>query len=1300
MTKTRSTHKVYRSLWQRLCRAGAVLALALIAAYATLPWWVPCGMLGDWLERRLSEQYGLDCQVAAVSLSWSEGVRIEMLKFGNPPGFGETEMLRVGRICMPFAPLRFLLGRPIEWMEVNSAVVDVRVDSRDRVNLAALRSDRFDVQPDRITVRDTQVQVHLPERERPFLLRIHNGQFRADSDSTGGLLTVSAALAQDGTFAPVVLRADTGTDQPFSVASASVRFLDVDLGKLRLPELLPLPLDKATGRCAGSVELQLNRRLVVDRFSVDLHVKDLDVQPTGGPQLPVIADAAVRLGAAVDLLKGKIACRSLHVHLPGTELDGSAAVFTEVGEGSWRAIDSLALTGQVRPAELAAVLTGAGELPGGWSVRGPVGVQVLARREGNRLVMDLALSGARAGLSRNGRTVKDEGTPLGLKMAGALDRRSWRLDIERLALSLGGNLLSGSGTAGRVNRLLPGWSPGEDQKRADLLADVRWEGQFELTDADSLRRVLVAAFGHREASRRVRFDGTARGHYRIVDEQPRRTKVSLSFDLPAEAKLSTPWFAKPVGRRLRADVAGTFNHASNVWQPVWADVRVGEGRLGVDQAVVSLHPAEGAALGWRGEGLFAADFVESILAGVPALGELDVDCRGQLHGRFTAAGAGPRGRVHLETDLTQAAVQCGDVRLKQPGEDAHLRLNLSRGLEDGSLVDTVAADLSLPHLDARVTVSTPEAGDRAWKAGSFSLAANIREAARLVDLCGPAADVLQRSELAGSAGANLSGRWSERQVVGQVVVDATGLSFALAGGQPGRKAADVPLTLSARVRAKRGEGTFTAELTDATIALADSRVDLSARAVAGREPTGANVGERVGWSLRALEGRAGVNCRDGDALRAFLPAASGWIAGGRLEGDVCLSLARQSPRLWAGTLDIERMAGRLGGKDVGLDGRIRVGGAGLTQTRTPRLEQLASDGLRFRIGANRGWLVAELSDVLSATSGKVHLLCEYLDDKDLRDWFLGRQPAEAAPQDLTSRQKTALLDRAERVVSFLREAAARADLAAHLRVDELHTYDAAVGEMYEARNVVADLSVRGGRIETHVLAGVNGGCYRERLAVNLSEIYPMVKRQLRITDVVASENVQPQLARFFPGNTVDGYFNRTQDVEMPLRELIAGSMNVRYPLHPAGAGKTVTLDGHVRGRAAPKFVTAVFPGLNLTRYDYERMTAFSNFLPDGTVENDMIFNGSSYDIYMEGQTSPENIGTYEIGLILISSSPQWQHEWKQVRVPILKFEGRIEDGEIHDEKVSYPWPNETVFTVFLKNNIFYRIWLNTRGRGG
>ena len=124
-------------------------------------------------------------------------------------------------------------------------------------------------------------------------------------------------------------------------------------------------------------------------------------------------------------------------------------------------------------------------------------------------------------------------------------------------------------------------------------------------------------------------------------------------------------------------------------------------------------------------------------------------------------------------------------------------------------------------------------------------------------------------------------------------------------------------------------------------------------------------------------------------------------------------------------------------------------------------------------------------------------------------------------------------------------------------------------------------------------------------------------------------------------------------------------------------------------------MTSIFPGLNTTRYRYNRMKAFTKHLPDGTAETDMIFNGESYDLYMEGTTDADNIARYDTGLILLSSpqTPELNHDLKLGRVPLLKIKARIEGGQLLDVEVSYPWPNESLGTMFIRNNPFYRLWV-------
>ncbi len=42
--------------------------------------------------------------------------------------------------------------------------------------------------------------------------------------------------------------------------------------------------------------------------------------------------------------------------------------------------------------------------------------------------------------------------------------------------------------------------------------------------------------------------------------------------------------------------------------------------------------------------------------------------------------------------------------------------------------------------------------------------------------------------------------------------------------------------------------------------------------------------------------------------------------------------------------------------------------------------------------------------------------------------------------------------------------------------------------------------------------------------------------------------------------------------------------------------------------------------------------------------------------------------------------------------------GLIQKGKLVNDKVSYPWPTESLFTVFVKNNPIYRVWLISKKR--
>ena len=360
--------------------------------------------------------------------------------------------------------------------------------------------------------------------------------------------------------------------------------------------------------------------------------------------------------------------------------------------------------------------------------------------------------------------------------------------------------------------------------------------------------------------------------------------------------------------------------------------------------------------------------------------------------------------------------------------------------------------------------------------------------------------------------------------------------------------------------------------------------------------------------------------------------------------------------------------------------------------------RLRFQGLEFRVGKSHGWVVADISNFPAAAKGSAHMLAERLDAQELSAWIEDPNAPKsdpARPWKLTVAQHRAVASDTRRLASLMATYLAKAELAVKVSADSFRTYDKSVMLPYEVQHVELSAAVNKGLFNLSYTAGLNGGLLHDTAAGNLADANSAVQCQTVLEGVLAEDNIKPQLAKFFPTNTILGTFSKREKSAAPLIDLLGMSLDARWPIIRVGENKTVAVEGFTQGRAAPEFVTRIFPGLNLAKYNYSKMTAFAELRPDGTVYNDMVYDGKVYDLFMEGTTDINGLGKYEIGLILLGTpqSAQWNHTYRQGRIPLLNFQARIEGGKMHDVQVSYLWPNETLFTIFLKNNIFYRIWL-------
>jgi len=1390
-----------------------VAALALLGAYVTLPWWAPTGLLRRHLARQLSDVSGAEVTIRELSIDWRSGVRIGGLQIASPPGFGPEPAVMVDSLRAEFSPINLARGR-LAWMQIDRPRLHVATDADGNVNVASL-APLLDSGPAarRVSIRNGVVLLRLPEADRPLRLDVSNVEFTGGRVSRLGRVTMSAALTQHTAPAPMSLRLAAG-ENPRVAAAATLSFADIDLGQLPLVRALGLPLARLHGRCDGSLELQLNRQAVVDRFSLTLSVRNLDAQPVSGPRLPVIEQAGVRISAAYDPLAtggGRLTVQSASVRLPGLDLAGQAKLSVDALLGNWQGVESVELRGSVRPGALAAVLTGRAELPFGLCVEGPVSLSLNASRQGPAARLSASADASAAEICRGGVVLKPAGRGLTGSISGRFGRREWSFSAEHAEAHVGANRFTGRGVVRNVKQLAAGLSA--EGEPLGWLKHLDWQGQWTVPELDSLSQIIPPLA---DALKNVRFEGAATGRWFVQNHAG--THVHASLAVPAEAELAVgPHFAKPAGAAMALRVSAEVDTRAASLKDMDMDVVLGSGRLSVDGG--NLRVGEQRRLAGR----FRAEGLEHFRAALPAAGRQPWRVAGAAGGSFSIRWDGEAAECAADLELRDLQAEWPSFARLEPGSLDSATLRAAFPTPDSGSVRTVLvsgmADLDatvqwgLPGarpLEANVAVAVQDAAaltaaspwllERLGEtrlAGRFELGAaasrddqGVRISATLdgrgltlrhgrrgkkagerldasaaVNLSPPGADAPRlamasvqvhgqsqrawleaRAQIGPPAADGRNGLWPgpvrSAEIRGTLDLQADGQLLALvpelAGiAKPGARARpEFHLTLrpdSLRLKAKgyikgpiaRGPVRLTSRdkaelrldasadrgLTRMTVReLAVNMLTFEASATASG---GAKLSRREGKALptvKPTEARVRFDIADAAGLERVLPDLWKHGIGGAVSGSGSWSSERPD-ELAVAAFDAEELAFALRGREVRLSGKAELAGVAFDPNALDRqsadgfdpnalqsVGRFRTDGLHVRTGAADVWLIADVRNAPHAPAGHVRLLGQRLDTVALQQWLapnLASGPQAPPPErfDLTDAEKTALREKARGQIALARRRLAKADLEISAQLDRARTYDNAVREIYDLRHVAAEAALRRGEVDVRYTVGLHGGSLSDRLRTDLHEQDPVVHRVKSIRGVLAGPSIQPQIEIFFPGNFVRGTFTRDEDIRIPLENFLANSEDPRFKLLPVGTGRTVTTDGLLVGRAAPRFVTKVFPGLNLTRYPYNKMTGFAEYEPNGLAVNDMIFDGQDYDIYIEGTTDIEDIGRYEIGLILTPQSAEWNHRFRQGRVPVLKWKARIEGGQLFDQEVSYPWPNETLFTIFLKNNLFYRLWV-------
>ena len=1339
------TRRRWRPWWQIAIRTTVFAVMFLIAAYVSLPWWVPTGMLRRKIAADLADQTGVAVQIDRLSLSWREGVTLLGLQIDSPDGFDDGPMLRVERIQADLAPLRFLLTGRISWMEVDRPVLVAQVNDNWEANVTALQGLMSSAQAQRVSINRATGVILLPGQARQQL-DVGHMQFEAGHLASIGHVSVSGSLQQEDRDAPISLQIDGGRPGDPVAVRAAVQFTDVRLGQLPLGKFLPPDIEALDGRCSGSAHVQVNRRGQADQIGLDLVIHDLLVDPANMDPLPIVPTAALHVDAAFDPLlgPGHLVVRELTVKLPGAaDLTGQMTLFADALAGDWQGVQGIHLEGTVHPSRLAAMLRGQGELaPAGLSVDGAVTFSFDVDHVGPTLNLQLEAQAPQARIARNGHVLKPAGRDLTLGLALSFDQRTWACQVDRASVALGNNTLTGTGTVADLKRLLGRW---EDPHRALSLArdlqGLQWQWQGRLADLPALVELVP---DHADVLADVTLDGYLTTSGSVGQTGP--GSLEVLFDVPGPTKLSIgSAFVKRPPKAISLRLAAQAGDNGLTLENIDMDLTTGAGRLRWDQGALSVSK-QGAA---RANGRFEITRLEDFLACAPDLADRPDLLGGSLQGTWRALAK--NGAAEVAADLSHISVTPVDktqtdlasltgsiettLHLKRLGPGTTVQfdidateLDMRTGLEDGPRkpaglplrlrgqaavapsadVDAHVELLSVELADSVITVRDMDLHRAGRAAGAFE--AIISPDDGLSSLWPEAARLVAQHKLTGQAHITGDFNVTDARIYVDANIDAAQISLdsPLGFAKPPSK----PLQAHVTGQFDRADSLLTATVEDGWLDQLNFSATATCDVKAGRA--------RGHWAAQTDHAQS--------LLSVWAHAPLSLTAGG-----AAISADWEADRhdiAIAGVLTAADLLVPFKGKDVRLNGMAGFVASVQPAERMLALSALSLDGFEFEVGQSRGWLVVDLaaqpidlntlldfattqpvgSQPLPALrlTGDVHLIAESIDTQELGDW-LGGAPAAPATQPrtrpayrkLTDDQRADLYAQGERIIELIRPPLLGSTVTLRATIHFLHSYNPVIGNNLDLNDMHLTGGVDQGQVHFEYAGGLKGGTIRRTYDIDFNDETPVMVHLTRIRNVRADDDIRPLVSYTFPGNTVLGFFNHEEDFTTGLAHILANGLDPFYELHSIGTSKTVTITGTAEGQAAPKFITRVFPGLNTAAYHYQEMTSFGIHGAEN-VENDTIFNGAIYDTYMLGKTDRDHIGRYELGVILLNApqSPEWNHAYRQGRVPILKFKARIEHGELLDVSVSYPWPNQSLYTMFLKNNYFYRVWVERQKAKG
>ncbi len=264
-----------------------------------------------------------------------------------------------------------------------------------------------------------------------------------------------------------------------------------------------------------------------------------------------------------------------------------------------------------------------------------------------------------------------------------------------------------------------------------------------------------------------------------------------------------------------------------------------------------------------------------------------------------------------------------------------------------------------------------------------------------------------------------------------------------------------------------------------------------------------------------------------------------------------------------------------------------------------------------------------------------------------------------------------------------------------IEMDAMHWLDPKRRVVHTLDEVVSKLDWRAGDFVWQVRGAYGGGLLQARITGQPDE-YDL---QYVLTDALPSPDLEKWLRYVFPGLDAAGSIDYSYIPGVPPKAWAAA------PEHPADGcsgsafGELIVRGGTLRGKAAPHWVTRIFPRLNLAAFKFSLMHDWFTVYTDGRVQHQAVFAGRYYYLYASGWENTNGTLKYEIGIDLLGrlDSPYWATTGGG-RIPLFDSTSRIgADGELLEETVNYV-PLEFVKAIVWGANPIHTAYLALRKR--